>query len=68
MARNKIKAEQDDGSYVVKRSRRAGVFAFVICVLIAILIWAYAEADEKQKAAVLSEAVEAAAETAKNVA
>ncbi len=65
MARNKFKAEQDDGSYIVKRSRRTSILAFVICVLIAVLIWAYAEADEKQKAAALSEAVEAVAESAK---
>ena len=40
--------EHDDGSYVVKKSKKSSIFAFVICVLVAFIIWAYAEATEKK--------------------
>ncbi len=56
--------EHDDGSYVVKKSRKSSVFAFILCVALAFVLWAYAEADQKQKAADLSEVVEAVAENA----
>lgn len=47
MSKNKehIK-EHDDGSYVVKKSKRSSVIAFIICLLIAFVIWAYASATE----------------------
>lgn len=44
MARKKKKKEQgyDDGSYVVKKSRKFDIFAFIVCVLVAFVIWVYA--------------------------
>ena len=33
--------EQNDGSYVVKKSKKSSLFAFIICFLIAFIIWAY---------------------------
>ena len=41
-------SEHDDGSYVVKKSKKSSIFAFVICVFVAFIIWAYAEATEKK--------------------
>ncbi len=32
----------DDGSYVIKKSRKFSVFAFILCLLIAFVIWLYA--------------------------
>jgi len=33
---------QEDGSYIVKKtSKKASVFAFIVCVLIALIIWVY---------------------------
>ena len=40
--------EIDDGSYVVKKTKKSSILAFVFCVLLAVVIWAYAEADEKR--------------------
>ena len=40
--------EIDDGSYVVKKTKKSSILAFVFCVLLAFVIWAYAEADEKR--------------------
>ena len=40
--------ERDDGSYVVKKTKKSSILAFVFCVLLAFVIWAYAEADEKR--------------------
>ena len=33
--------DNNDGSYVVKKSRKSSVFAFIVCFLIAFVIWAY---------------------------
>ena len=33
--------EQNDGSYVVKKTKKSNILAFIICVLIACVIWAY---------------------------
>ncbi len=33
--------DHNDGSYVVKKSRKSSIFAFIICFLIAFVIWAY---------------------------
>ena len=44
MARNKKKEHSyDDGSYVVKKKRKFDIFAFIICVLVAFVIWVFAE-------------------------
>ena len=33
--------EHNDGSYVVKRSRKTNILAFILCFLTAFVIWAY---------------------------
>ena len=45
----KVAAEHDDGTYIVKRSKKSNVFAFIVCVLIAFVIWAYAESTENKQ-------------------
>ena len=48
----------DDGSYVVKKSKKRTIVAFILCVLIAFVIWLYAsKIDEKKQ----TEAVQNAA-------
>lgn len=49
--------EHDDGSYVTKKSKKSSIFAFILCVLIAIVVWAYAEATETQRLEAESSAV-----------
>ena len=43
MIKKKYKEQHEDGSYVVKKSRRSNILAFIACVLIAFCIWAVAE-------------------------
>ena len=38
--------ERSDGSYVVKKSRKSNIFAFVLCLLLAFFIWAYTQSTE----------------------
>ena len=45
---NQIHEERDDGSYVVKKSKKHSIFAFIVCVLIAFVIWAYVEATDNK--------------------
>ncbi len=47
---------QDDGTYVVKKNHKMNIAAFIICLLIAFIIWIYAtnveakeEAEERQE-------------------
>ena len=47
--------ERDDGSYVVKKTKKSSILAFVFCVLLAFVIWAYAEADEKRENAAVGD-------------
>ena len=43
MARKKQKDQAfDDGSYVVKKKRNFDIFAFIVCVLVAFVIWVFA--------------------------
>ncbi len=35
-------SEHDDGTYVVKKSRKSNILAFILCLLVAFVIWAYA--------------------------
>ena len=43
MAKRKEKDHgYDDGSYVIKKGRKFSVFAFILCLLIAFVIWLYA--------------------------
>ncbi len=58
-----IAAEHDDGTYVVKKSGRRSILAFILCILVAIVIWASAEASEKQKAQQLVDMVDSAAQS-----
>ena len=49
----KVEHVNDDGSYVVKKSRKSNIFAFILCVIIAFIIWLYTvsvETNEQQKA------------------
>ncbi len=39
----------DDGSYVVKKSRKHNVLAFILCILVAFVIWLYATNKEREK-------------------
>lgn len=41
----------DDGSYVVKKSKKSSVLAFILCLLCAFVIWAYADATEAENKA-----------------
>ncbi len=36
----------DDGSYVIKKSRKFSFLAFILCMLIAFAIWVYATNKE----------------------
>ena len=45
-----VTVERDDGSYVVKKTKKSSILAFVFCVLLAFVIWSYAEAEEKKNA------------------
>ena len=51
MMRNKYREEHEDGSYVVRKSRRYNILAFIVCVLIAFCIWAVAEGTKARKPA-----------------
>ena len=43
MAKRKEKDHgYDDGSYAVKKSRKFSFFAFILCLLIAFVVWLYA--------------------------
>ncbi len=41
----------DDGSYVIKKSRKSSIFAFILCLLIAFFVWLYATNKEQQRMA-----------------
>ena len=52
MSKEKRNADShDDGSYVVKKSKKSSVLAFILCLLIAFVIWAYADATESENKA-----------------
>ena len=49
----KVEYVNDDGSYVVKKSKKSNLFAFILCVIIAFIIWMYTvnvEMNEQKKA------------------
>ena len=56
MMRNKYREEHEDGSYVVKKSRRSNILAFIVCVLIAFSIWAIAEGSKARGTATNNDA------------
>ena len=39
----------DDGTYVVKKNRKVNIIAFVLCFLVAFVIWIYATNTEKKE-------------------
>ena len=39
----------DDGTYVVKKNRKMNIVAFILCVLIAAIIWLYATNTEDKE-------------------
>ena len=48
--RKQSERAHDDGSYVVKKSKKRNIVAFILCVLIAFVIWLYASnIDEKKQ-------------------
>lgn len=51
MNKKKYTEKHDDGSYVVKKSRRSNILAFIACLLIAFIIWAIAEGARARKPA-----------------
>lgn len=49
MSRKKEKDHvYDDGSYVVKKKRKFHIFAFILCLIIAFLIWLSAVQSERK--------------------
>lgn len=49
----------ENGAYVIKKSKRSSIVAFIVCVVVAFLIWSYADAlalkEEKEKAEIGTE-------------
>ena len=44
MAKREIYEEtREDGTSVVKKNKKAGIISLIICLLIAFIIWCYAE-------------------------
>lgn len=39
----------DDGSYVVKKSRKYNILALIICLLVAFVVWLYAANAEREE-------------------
>lgn len=56
---NKQNTAPENGAYVIKKSKRSSVVAFIISIVVAFLIWSYAEAlalkEEKEKAEIGTE-------------
>ena len=39
----------EDGSYVVKKSRKHNILALIICILVAFVVWLYAANQEREE-------------------
>lgn len=53
---------EDDGSYVVQKNRKLNIFAFILCLLVALIIWVYAtNMEDKERAEEETESSTAAA-------
>ena len=39
----------DDGSYVVKKSRKYNILALIICLFVAFVVWLYAANTEREE-------------------
>ncbi len=42
---------ENDGTYVVPKNRKKNILAFILCVLVALLIWIYASNKEDKERA-----------------
>ena len=50
MAKREIYEEtREDGTSVVKKNKKAGIISLIICLLIAFIIWCYAEARAEKE-------------------
>ncbi|MBQ9783014.1 MAG: hypothetical protein IJW44_00660 [Clostridia bacterium] len=47
--RKEQEIRNDDGTYVVKKNRKMNIIAFVLCFLVAFIIWIYATNIEKKE-------------------
>lgn len=48
--RKRNESSRDDSNYVAKKNRKLNIFAFILCLLIAFVIWLYASnLEEKNK-------------------
>lgn len=45
--RKQNQSARDEGSYVAEKNKKFHIFAFILCVLIAFVIWLYASNLEK---------------------
>ena len=45
--RKQNQSARDEGSYVAEKNKKIHIFAFILCVLIAFVIWLYASNLEK---------------------
>ncbi len=56
---NEQNMASENGAYVIKKSKRSSIVAFIVCVVVAFLIWSYADAlalkEEKEKASLNTE-------------
>lgn len=64
MARSVEKENVYDGSYVVKKSRKHNILAFILCVLIAFTIWLYATNKNSEEEKELKDNITDATQTA----
>lgn len=39
----------EDGTYVVKKSRKHNILALIICILVAFVVWLYAANTEREE-------------------
>lgn len=55
MRMNEQNIAPEGGAYVIKKNKKSSVVAFIVCIVVAFLIWSYAEAlalkAEKDQAA-----------------
>lgn len=47
--RKENEIRNDDGTYVVKKNRKMNIVAFILCFLVAFVIWIYATNTEKKE-------------------
>ena len=49
--RKRNESSRDDGTYAAKKKGKFNIFAFILCLLIAFVIWLYASTIEDDKKA-----------------